>query len=180
MATVKTTFTFSSTDISSDALSFSLSENLNLTGSGGIIRHNLSPRNTGSMEDPNMYGTRLGTSAYEIYAGSGSNNYNNPSGSVPTYLYLKNVTGSGFSGSTAGSPTTASVIHVFVSGAGSGNHTSSAPVGAGDSTFDIAKIYQGGFAYMPINPNVSYYVYSPTGSGANGLTGTIIEYGIFR
>jgi hypothetical protein len=179
MATVKTTFTFSSTDISSDALSFTLSENLNLTGSGGIIRHNLSPKNTGSMEDPNMWGPRKGGEAYELYAGSGSDNYNNPSGSLPTYLYLKNVTGSGFSGSDGG-PTTASVLHVFVSGAGSGNHTSSAPVGASDGTHDIAKIYHGGFAYLPINPNVSYYVYSPTGSGGNGLTGTIIEYGVFR
>jgi len=35
MATVSTTFTFSSTDISSDALSFTVSETLSLTGSGG-------------------------------------------------------------------------------------------------------------------------------------------------
>ncbi len=173
MATVKTTFTFSSTDISSDSLSFTLSENLNLTGSGGIVRHNLSPKYTGSMPEPNMYGTRLASEAYEIYAGSGSDNYNNPSGSVPTYLYLKNVTGSGFSGS-AGGMTTASVVHIFVSGAGSGATT------ANDGAWDIAKVYQGGFAYLPINPNVSYYVYSPTGSGAAGLTGTIIEYGVFR
>ena len=103
---------------------------------------------------------------------SGSNNDNNPSGSVPTYLYLKNITGSGFSGS-AGGPTTASVLHVFVSASGGqdGPHTGS---------FDVAKVYQGGFAYIPINPNVSYYAYSPTGSGAAGLTGTIIEYGVFR
>ena len=38
---------------------------------------------------------------------------------------------------------------------------------------------------MPINPNSSYYVYTPTGSavvtgGASGLTGTIVEYGVFR
>ena len=41
MATVSTTFTFSSTDISSDALSFTVSETLPLTGSGGVIRFNL-------------------------------------------------------------------------------------------------------------------------------------------
>ena len=173
MATVSTTFTFSSTDISSDALSFTVSENLSLTGSGGVVRFNLAAKYTGSMEDPNMYGTRKGTNAYEIYAGSGSSNDNNPSGSVPTYLYLKNVTGSGFSAS-AGGISTASCVHIFVSGAGSGATT------ANDGAHDVAKIYQGGFAYIPINPNVSYYAYSPTGSGGNGLTGTIIEYGVFR
>ena len=173
MATVSTTFTFSSTDISSDALSFTVSENLSLTGSGGVVRFNLAAKYTGSMEDPNFYGTRKGTNAYEIYAGSGSSNDNNPSGSVPTYLYLKNVTGSGFSAS-AGGISTASCVHIFVSGAGSGATT------ANDGAHDVAKIYQGGFAYIPINPNVSYYAYSPTGSGGNGLTGTIIEYGVFR
>ena len=173
MATVSTTFTFSSTDISSDALSFTVSENLSLTGSGGVVRFNLAAKYTGSMEDPNMYGTRKGTNAYEIYAGSGSSNDNNPSGSVPTYLYLKNVTGSGFSAS-AGGMSTASCVHIFVSGAGSGATT------ANDGAHDIAKIYQGGFAYIPINPNTSYYAYSPTGSGGAGLTGTIIEYGVFR
>tara|TARA_B110000211_G_scaffold175793_1_gene198718 strand:+ start:609 stop:1127 length:519 start_codon:yes stop_codon:yes gene_type:complete len=172
MATVNTTFTFSSTDISSDSLSFTVSENLSLTGSGGVVRFNLAAKYTGSMEDPNHYGPRTHNDAYEIYAGSGSSNENNPSGSVPTYLYLKNITGSGFSAS-AGAPSTASCIHIFVSASGgeSGPHTGS---------FDVAKIYQGGFAYLPINPNVSYYVYSPTGSGAQGLTGTIIEYGVFR
>ena len=173
MATVSTTFTFSSTDISSDALSFTVSENLSLTGSGGVVRFNLAAKYTGSMEDPNLYGTRKGTNAYEIYAGSGSSNDNNPSGSVPTYLYLKNVTGSGFSAS-AGGISTASCVHIFVSGAGSGATT------ANDGAHDIAKIYQGGFAYIPINPNTSYYAYSPTGSGGAGLTGTIIEYGVFR
>ncbi len=173
MATVSTTFTFSSTDISSDALSFTVSENLSLTGSGGVVRFNLAAKYTGSMEDPNLYGTRKGTNAYEIYAGSGSSNDNNPSGSVPTYLYLKNVTGSGFSAS-AGGMSTASCVHIFVSGAGSGATT------ANDGAHDVAKIYQGGFAYIPINPNVSYYAYSPTGSGGAGLTGTIIEYGVFR
>ena len=41
MATVSTTFTFSSTDISSDSLSFTVSETLSLTGSGGIERVNI-------------------------------------------------------------------------------------------------------------------------------------------
>tara|TARA_R110001599_G_scaffold9821_1_gene48609 strand:+ start:792 stop:1307 length:516 start_codon:yes stop_codon:yes gene_type:complete len=171
MATVNTTFTFSSTDISSDALSFTVSEKLALTGSGGIIRFNLNAKYTGAMEDPNQFGSRTHNDAYEIYAGSGSSNQNNPSGSVPTFLYLKNVTGSGFSAS-AGGPTTASCVHVFVSGAGGPSHTS--------GSFDVAKIFHGSFAYIPINPNVSYYAYSPTGSGGNGLTGTIIEYGVFR
>ena len=171
MATVNTTFTFSSTDISSDSLSFTVAENLSLTGSGGVVRFNLNAKYTGSMEDPNMYGTRKGTNAYEIYAGSGSSNINNPSGSVPTFLYLKNVTGSGFSAS-AGGPSTSSVVHIFVSGAGGDSH--------GSGSFDVAKIFHGSFAYIPINPNVSYYAYSPTGSGAAGLTGTIIEYGVFR
>ena len=172
MATVSTTFTFSSTDISSDALSFTVSENLSLTGSGGIVRFNLNAKYTGAMEDPNLWGPRKGTDAYEIYAGSGSSNHNAPSGSVPTFLYIKNVTGSGYSAS-AGGPTTASVIHIFVSGAG-------ATTIASNGGHDVAKVYQGGFAYIPINPNVSYYAYSPTGSGGAGLTGTIIEYGVFR
>ena len=172
MATVSTTFTFSSTDISSDALSFTVSETLSLTGSGGVIRMNLDKRFTGSMEDPNTFGERPGNIGFELHAGSGSVNDNNPSGSVPTYLYLKNVTGSGYSAS-AGGHTTASVVHIFVSGAG-------ATVVASNGGHDVAKVYQGGFAYIPINPNVSYYAYSPTGSGAAGLTGTIIEYGVFR
>ena len=172
MATESTTFTFSSTDISSDALSFTVSENLSLTGSGGIVRFNLNAKYTGAMEDPNLWGPRKGTDAYEIYAGSGASNHNAPSGSVPTFLYIKNVTGSGYSAS-AGGPTTASVVHIFVSGAG-------ATVVASNGGHDVAKVYQGGFAYIPINPNVSYYAYSPTGSGAAGLTGTIIEYGVFR
>ena len=171
MATVSTTFTFSSTYISSDTLSFTVSENLTLTGSGGVVRFNLNVKYTGAMADPNHYGPRTHNDAYEIYAGSGSSNINNPSGSVPTYLYLKNVTGSGYSAS-AGGPTTASVVHVFVSGAGGDSH--------GSGSFDVAKVFHGSFAYIPINPNVSYYVYSPTGSGGAGLTGTIIEYGIFR
>ena len=171
MATVKTTFTFSSTDISSDSLSFTVAQNLALTGSGGVVRFNLSAKYTGSMEDPNHFGPRTHNDAYEIYAGSGSSNENNPPGSVPTYLYIKNVTGSGFSAS-AGGPTTASCVHIFVSGAGGPTHAS--------GSFDVAKIYHGGFAYIPINPNVSYYAYSPTGSAGAGLTGTIIEYGVFR
>jgi len=109
MATVSTTFTFSSTDISSDALSFTVSENLSLTGSGGIVRFNLNAKYTGAMEDPNLWGPRKGTDAYEIYAGSGSSNHNAPSGSVPTFLYIKNVTGSGYSAS-AGGPT---MVHLM-------------------------------------------------------------------
>ena len=60
-----------------------------------------------------------------------------------------------------------------------------------DNLADVAVLKQGSFLYMPINPNTSYYVYTPTGSGnsaANtndvgygaGLTGTIIEFAVFK
>ena len=164
MATVSTTFTFSSTDITSDALSFTVSETLSLTGSGGILRFDLvnATNSQSAYEVINSESFALPPADADVVSTTAS----------PTYLYLKNVTGSGFSGS-AGGPTTASVLHVFVSASGGqdGPHTGS---------FDVAKVYQGGFAYIPINPNVSYYVYSPTGSGGAGLTGTIIEYGVFR
>ena len=173
MATVSTTFTFSSTDISSDALSFTVSENLALTGSGGIIRFNLNAKYTGAMEDPNMYGTRKGTNAYEIYAGSGSSNDNNPSGSVPTYLYLKNVTGSGFSAS-AGGHSTSSYVHLYVSGAG---HS---PVTQSIST--IAVVPHGGFTYIPLNPDNSYFMYAGDhlGNEGNITASTIVEFGVFN
>ena len=175
MATVSTTFTFSSTDISSDALSFTVSENLSLTGSGGIIRMNLDKRFTGSMADPNQYGPRTHNDAFELHAGSGSNNDNNPSGSVPTYLYLKNVTGSGFSGS-AGAMSTASYVHLYVSGAGQGM------VALKDGLRSAAIIPQGGFTYIPVNPNASYFIYAGdhTGSEGNITASTIVEFGIFN
>jgi len=161
MATVSTTFTFSSTDITSDALSFTVSETLSLTGSGGIQRFNLSDAtNSGS--------------AYQVY---NSQSFNETD---PTYLYIKNVTGSGFSGS-AGGPGTASFVHVFISGSGPADNGKFPKLqGAHNGLPSVATISQGGFAYLPINSNVSYYAYSPTGSGAAGLTGTIIEYGVFR
>lgn len=163
-ATVKTTFTFSSTDIASDTLSFSVSETLNLTGSGGIERVDLAMASGSG-------------SSYRIY------NENDFGSSTPTYLYLKNITGSGFSAS-AGGPTTSSNVHLFMSGAGMHN-------GGATGSYDIAVLKQGSFLYMPINPNTSYYVYTPTGSGnlatnsndvgfGAGLTGTIIEFAVFK
>ena len=164
MATVSTTFTFSSTDISSDSLSFTVSETLSLTGSGGLERIELNSATNSS-------------SAYEVY------NSESFSGNNPSFLYLKNVTGSGFSGwsTTAGTTntvTTSSNVHLFTSGAGA-----SGPGISG--SYDLAVLKQGNFLYMPINPNTSYYVYTPTGSavvtgGASGLTGTIIEYAVFK
>ena len=116
-----------------------------------------------------------------MYAGSGSKNASLPLGitgsqsHTPTYLYLKNVTGSGFSASKGG-PTTSSNVHLFTSGAGMHN-------GGATGSYDIAVVKQGSFLYMPINPNTSYYVYTPTGSGGvvgSGLTGTLIEFGVFK
>ena len=164
MATVSTTFTFSSTDITSDALSFTVSETLSLTGSGGVRRFDLvnATNSQSAYEVINSESFALPPADADVVSTTAS----------PTYLYLKNVTGSGYSAS-AGGHTTASVVHIFVSGAG-------ATTIASNGGHDVAKVYQGGFAYIPINPNVSYYAYSPTGSGAAGLTGTIIEYGVFR
>lgn len=163
-AKVNTTFTFSSTDIASDTLSFSVSETLTLTGSGGIERIDLAAASGSG-------------SSYTIYE-----EMDFPS-DTPTYLYLKNITGSGFSAS-AGGPTTSSNVHLFMSG--SGNHN-----GGSTGSYDIAVLKQGSFLYIPINPNTSYYVYTPTGSGnlatntndigyGAGLTGTIIEYAVFK
>ena len=55
--------------------------------------------------------------------------------------------------------------------------------GGATGSYDIAVVKQGSFLYMPINPNTSYYVYTPTGSGGvvgSGLTGTLIEFGVFK
>jgi len=188
--------TLTSTDITSDTLSFSVSETLALTGSGGLKRFNIDPKYTGSSERDNhpLQFNNLAEGAdnkvgYELYAGSGSGNASVPGGisgsqsHTPTFLYLKNVTGSGFSAS-AGGPTTASNVHLFMSGAGMHN-------GGTTGSYDVAVLKQGSFLYMPINPNTSYYVYTPTGSGnsaANtndvgygaGLTGTIIEFAVFK
>jgi|TARA_R110000744_G_scaffold229991_1_gene348147 hypothetical protein len=199
-SSLTTTLTLSSTDISSDTLSFSVSETLSLTGSGGLKRFNIDKKYTGSSEEGNnplqfsnlpKVGA-LGVEekvGYELYAGSGSKNASLPGGitgsqsHTPTYLYLKNITGSGFSAS-AGGPTTSSNVHLFMSG--SGNHN-----GGSTGSYDIAVLKQGSFLYIPINPNTSYYVYTPTGSGnlatntndigyGAGLTGTIIEYAVFK
>ena len=194
-SSLTTTLTLSSTDISSDTLSFSVSETLSLTGSGGLKRFNIDKKYTGSSEEGNhplQYSNlpKVGSVGvddkvgYELYAGSGSKNASLPGGisgsqsHTPTYLYLKNITGSGYSASNGG-PTTSSNVHLFMSGSGmneNGNTTGS---------YDIAVLKHGSFLYMPINPNTSYYVYTPTGSndivgGAAGLTGTIIEYAVFK
>jgi len=166
MATVKTTFTLSSTDITSDALSFTNSENLTLTGSGGVRRFNLSNATNSQ-------------SAYEVinsesFANSGVDEVVSTMAS-PTYLYLKNITGSGFSGS-AGVASTASYVHLYVSGAGQGM------VALKDGLRSAAIIPQGGFAYLPVNPNVSYFMYAGdhTGSEGNITASTIVEFGVFN
>ena len=154
MATVNTTFTFSSTDITSDALSFTVSETLSLTGSGGIRRFNLSDAtNSGS--------------AYQVY---NSQSFN---ATDPTYLYLKNITGSGYSAS-AGGHSTASYVHLYISGAG---HS---PITQSVST--VAILPQGGFSYLPINPDNSYFIYAGdhTGSEGNIAASTIVEFGVFN
>ena len=187
-STLTTTFTLSSTDMTSDTLSFSVSETLSLTGSGGVKRFNIDAKYTGSTPRDNHplqfeniavgADTKVG---YELYAGSGSKNASLPLGitgsqsHTPTYLYLKNITGSGFSASKGG-PTTSSNVHLFTSGVGMHN-------GGATGSYDIAVLKQGSFLYMPINPNTSYYVYTPTGSGGaigSGLTGTLVEFGVFK
>jgi|TARA_B100000768_G_C11139475_1_gene315433 hypothetical protein len=154
MATVSTTFTFSSTDITSDALSFTVSENLALTGSGGIQRFNLSTATNSQ-------------SAYQVY---NSQSFN---ATDPTYLYLKNITGSGYSAS-AGAMSTASYVHLYISGAG---HS---PVTQSIST--VAVVPQGGFTYIPINPDNSYFIFAAdhTGSEGNIAASTIVEFGVFN
>ena len=154
MATVSTTFTFSSTDITSDALSFTVSETLALTGSGGIRRFNLSTATNSQ-------------SAYQVYDSQSFNVTD------PTYLYLKNVTGSGYSGS-AGAAGTASYVHLYISGAG---HS---PVTQSVST--AAVVPQGGFTYIPINPDNSYFVYAGDHAGNEGsiAASTIVEFGVFN
>ena len=165
MATVSTTFTFSSTDITSDALSFTVSETLSLTGSGGVRRFDL-------------VNATNSQSAYEVI---NSESFALPHADVvsttasPTYLYLKNVTGSGFSGS-AGAMSTASYVHLYVSGAGQGM------VALKDGLRSAAIIPQGGFTYIPVNPNASYFIYAGdhTGSEGNITASTIVEFGVFN
>ena len=180
-STLTSTLTLSSTDMTSDTLSFSVSETLSLTGSGGVKRFNIDAKYTGSSEagnHPLQYSNlpKVGSVGfddkvgYELYAGSGSRNSQLPLGitgsqsHTPTFLYLKNVTGS---------------VHLFMSASGMNEN------GGTTGSYDVAVLKQGGFLYMPINPNSSYYVYTPTGSGvvdggASGLTGTLIEYAVFK
>ena len=163
MATVSTTFTFSSTDITSDALSFTVSENLSLTGSGGIQRFNLSEAtNSGS--------------AYQVY------NSQSFDETDPIYLYIKNVTGSGFSGS-AGAHGTSSFVHVFMSGSGPADNGKFPKLqGTHNGLPSVATISQGGFAYLPINPNASYYIFAADRTGTEGsiTASTIVEFGVFN
>jgi len=155
MATVSTTFTFSSTDISSDTLSFTVSETLALTGSGGIERVNLiSSTNSGS--------------GYTVY---NSGDFNT---STPTHLYIKNVTSSGYSGS-AGGGATSSIVHLVITGSNLAfPNTEKASI--------IAKIPQGNFAYLPIDPDSSYEIYAGLYNGLEGsiTASTIVEFGVFN
>ena len=155
MSTVNTTFTFSSTDISSDTLSFTVSEALALTGSGGIERVNLiSSTNSGS--------------GYTIYT-SGDFNI-----STPSHLYVKNVTSSGYSGSSGG-PGTSSIVHLVITGSSLAfPNTQKASI--------IAKIPQGNFAYLPIDPDSTYLIYAGLYNGLEGsITAShIVEFGVFN
>jgi len=154
MATVSTTFTFSSTDIATDTLSFSVSETLTLTGSGGIERVDLAAA-TGS------------GSSFTIY------NEGDFGPMTPTYLYLKNITGSGFSGS-AGAIGTSSVVHIMQTG--SMHNTNNQPQNP------VARVTMGNFCYIPINPSSSYTIWQGdmTGSEGNIPASTIVEFGIFN
>ena len=151
-AKVTTTFTFSSTDIDSDTLSFSVSETLELTGSGGIERVDLAAASGSG-------------SSYTVYS------ENNFGSSTPTYLYLKNITGSGYSAS-AGYASTASVVHLI--------QTGSAQTGA--PHHPVARVTMGNFCYIPINPTSSYQIWQGDMLGAEGSikANTIVEFGIFN
>ena len=138
MATVSTTFTFSSTDIATDTLSFSVSETLTLTGSGGIERVDLAAA-TGS------------GSSFTIY------NEGDFGPMTPTYLYLKNITGSGFSGS-AGAIGTSSVVHIMQTG--SMHNTNNQPQNP------VARVTMGNFCYIPINPSSSYTIWQGDMTGS--------------
>ena len=184
-STVNTTFTFSSTDATSDALSFSVAETLALTGSGGITRFNLrtekypqGERNqngaNAEQNGPDGFGTGSG---YKLYHGSGSER--SQAIDSRAYLYVKNITGSGFSASAAATPT-ASVLHIFITASGQINDFTGAATVESPGCYDIARIPQGSFMYLPINPRVSYVCYTPTGSECNENMSTLIEYGIFR
>lgn len=184
-STVNTTFTFSSTDATSDALSFSVSERLQLTGSGGITRFNLNTekypqgeRNANGANEtqngPDGFGTGSG---YKLYHGSGSERAQAINSRA--YLYVKNITGSGFSASAAATPT-ASVLHIFITSSGQINDFTGAATTESPGCYDIARIPQGSFMYLPINPRMSYVCYTPTGSGCNSSMSTLLEFGVFR
>ena len=165
MATVNTTFTFSSTDIASDTLSFTVSETLALTGSGGIERINLQAADTSK-------------SAYLLHSSESF------SGSTVSHLYIKNITGSGYSSSAHVDPTS-SIVHVYMS-ASSGTPTAGkyAPLqGSHTGIPSVAVIPMGNFAYIPINNDASYYAYAAMGTdGTQGsiTASTIVEFGIFN
>ena len=165
MATVSTTFTFSSTDISSDSLSFTVSETLSLTGSGGIERVNLQAADTSE-------------SAYLVHSSESF------SGSTLSHLYIKNITGSGYSSSAHVDPTS-SVVHVYMS-ASSGTPTAGkyAPLqGSHTGIPSVAIIPMGNFAYIPINNDASYYMYAAMetdGTQGSITASTIVEFGIFN
>jgi|TARA_R110002074_G_scaffold58374_1_gene143066 hypothetical protein len=164
MATVSTTFTFSSTDITSDTLSFTVSETLALTGSGGIERLNLSSAtNSGS--------------AYMIHSSESF------SGSGVSHLYIKNITGSGYSSSANVDPTS-SLVHIYMSGSGpAANGQWSTLQGAHSGLPSVAILPIGQFAYLPINNDASYYAYAAMetdGTSGTIAASTIVEFGVFN
>ena len=152
-AKVTTTFTFSSTDIASDTLSFSVAETLTLTGSGGIERIDLAAASGSG-------------SSYTVYS------ENNFGSSTPTYLYLKNITGSGYSAS-AGYASTSSVVHLIQTGSAQ----------TGKPNHPVAKLTKGNFCYIPINPSSSYKIYTGDMLSAEqhlNAQSTIVEFGVFN
>jgi len=157
-ATVKTTFTFNSTDIASDTLSFSVSETLNLTGSGGIERIDLAAASGSG-------------SSFRVYQ------ENDFGATTPTYLYLKNITGSGYSAS-AGYASTASVVHIIQTGSAEGFHGLTEK-----PNHPFARVTMGNFCYIPLNPSSSYDIF--TGDMTSNeqhlnAQSTIVEYGVFN
>ena len=51
-----------------------------------------------------------------------------------------------------------------------------------DGLPSVATISQGGFAYLPINPDASYYIFAAdrTGTEGNITASTIVEFGVFN
>ena len=74
-------------------------------------------------------------------------------------------------------------VHVFISGSGPADNGKFPKLqGAHDGLPSVATISQGGFAYLPINPDASYYIFAAdrTGTEGNITASTIVEFGVFN